>query len=283
MYFDDRQSDCPTGRGTWCILEMGRATLLHSIQLDEKVARTCQPLSPSSMIPEQVNGLTVICPKCKAINLDTATRCKWCSLPLARAQPRPQEEQKLAAAPAAQPQYIQPKPAQPAIRPPLQPPARGATSPARPAAQDLVAGQHKTQPTAPVTKPAPPAATASPSRASVPAEPGKLAGPAAAQQIRHHQYQRIVKPEKPIQLAAPQPVQHPPRPTVAPPHQDKPIPRVEPQREKPASSAKPLPPPPPNISKSSFDLKMKMVMRCPGCGKKLEDGNFCKHCGTKLG
>jgi rRNA maturation endonuclease Nob1 len=30
-------------------------------------------------------------------------------------------------------------------------------------------------------------------------------------------------------------------------------------------------------------MRMKMIMRCPGCGKKLEDGKFCKHCGAKVG
>jgi len=41
--------------------------------------------------------------------------------------------------------------------------------------------------------------------------------------------------------------------------------------------------PMPNEPNLSLNQEMGMVMHCPECGKRLEGGTFCKHCGAKIG
>jgi len=258
-----------------------------------------------------------VCPRCKAINLETAVRCKWCSLPLAK--PKPQEEeqdQQLGLQPMAakpQPPTVQQaqlpvKPAQP------MPLARSEPTAAKLTEQNRPIEQVKSQPREPQIKPAgaapyqgerrtpPPVVQGRTAQASIPvglrrtapapnvmrpATPTAPAQPkpsivAAPAQDDHTHYRRLTKPsilEEPIIARSPPP-RSVAKPITPPARAATPLPQ---QRQKPLSMSKPLPPPPPDFSQRSFDLKIKMVMRCPGCGKKLEDGKFCKHCGTKLG
>ena len=285
----------------------------------------------------------VNCPKCKAHNLETAVRCKWCGLPLARPKPQTPEEAVPSALPPAVPKpapsppvaqapQLPPKPAplpapiksepvqlrpQIPITPPMErpmpqqtpvrvapaqapvvqsrpvpaapsakpiapvaptqpqvqsrPPAARPTAPSAPAQPQMV--QHRPLPAAPVERPATPAATAHP-------RPQMQVPPAAPRQAPPTQpthLKRVTKPDvltEPLRGQAPI-SQAPARPattSIAPRAVPPPYRRPQ-ERSTPAS--RPLPPPPRDSAKQAFDMRMKMIMRCPGCGKKLEDGKFC--------
>lgn len=269
----------------------------------------------------------VSCPKCKAINLETAVRCKWCGLPLARPKSQTHEE----ALPSALPPPVhrtQPSPASPPVAQAPQIPPRAAPQPApvrseplplrppapiapvenraippgelmfKPAGTPVPQAERSAPPASPPrvqpaqppvqTRPqAPPAPLARPMALPAQPKPRIDAPPVAPRQLppdRATQLRRVTKPDVQTERMVPRapPAQAPARMApaqTAPRVISSPI--LQPRDRPPIE--RPLPPPPRDTTQRAFDVKMKMVMRCPGCGKKLEDGNFCKHCGTKLG
>jgi hypothetical protein len=98
-------------------------------------------------------------------------------------------------------------------------------------------------------------------------------------QERPRHLQRVVRTEHVTMQN--QPIMPPSQPAVKPAPAARPASAVPSARDR--QPAKPVPPLPRDPSQRAFDMKMKMTIRCPGCGKKLEDGNYCKHCGVKLG
>ena len=239
------------------------------------------------------------CPNCQALNLEGAQLCKLCRMPLDKALQQHIPKSQTAAQPNTQSLgRIQAPTRQPSVSSQNKGGVReiGAavqSSPAFTRLAQLPSSINREAPakSAPEKNPAAPQNQPSQSRPPAnqpsirPRDPPSATAPKLGQPVnrlaqeRPQHLQRVVRTEHVTMQN--QPVKTPAQPAARPEPAMKPASAAPPPVNR--QPAKPVPPPPKDASQRAFDMKMKMIIRCPGCGKKLEDGNYCKHCGVKLG